>query len=76
MQPQLNHLLANDHIADLRRAAEHERLAGLAKHESLLARFSALLRGRGGVIVERLPARRSEAASAAAATDASAPAEA
>ena len=76
MQPQLNHLVANEHIADLRRGAERERFARFARHESLLARLIAPVRGRGRLIVERAPARRSEAESAAAATDAAAPAEA
>lgn len=75
MQPQLNHLVANEHIAELRRAAERERFARFAKHESLLARLIAPVRGRGWLNAERAPARR-EAESPAAATDAAAPAEA
>lgn len=76
MQPQLNHLVANEHIADLRRGAERERFARFAKHESLLARLIAPVRGRGWLNAERAPARRSEAESPAAPTDAAAPAEA
>jgi hypothetical protein len=76
MQPQLNHLAANEHIADLRRTAERERFARVAKQESLLARLIAAVRGRGRVIAERAPAGRSEAEPVPAATDAPAPAEA
>ena len=77
MQPQLNHLVANEHIAGLRRAAERERFARGAKHESLLTRVITSLRGRGRLIGEHAPARRSEAESVApAAVDAPAPAEA
>lgn len=76
MQPQMNHLAANEHIADLRRAAERERFARAAKHESPLARLIASVLGRGRLIAEHAPARRSKAESAQAATDAPAPAEA
>jgi hypothetical protein len=76
MQPQLSHLVANEHIADLRRAADREHFARVAKHESLLARVIAVLRGRERLITERGPARRSETEPAPAATDAPAPAEA
>ena len=76
MQPQLNHLVANEHIADLRRAVERERFARFAKHESLLAHLIAPLRGRGWLNAERSPARRRDAESPTSATDAAAPAEA
>lgn len=76
MQPQLNYLAANQHIADLRRAAERKRFARFARHESLLARLIAPVRGRGWLNAERSPAQRSEAESPTVATDAAAPAEA
>ncbi len=77
MQPQLNHLVANEHIAGLRRAAERERFARDAKHEGLLTRLIAPLRGRGRLIAEHAPALRSEAESGGpAVADAPAPAEA
>ena len=72
MNPQLNHRAANEHIADLTRAAERERLTRFAQHESLLARLTARVRGHERLIIQRAPARLSERESATGATDAAA----
>lgn len=70
MQPQLSHLLANEHSADLRRAAERARFARLAKHESLLSRLIARLCGPKHSTGHRAPARLGNAEPATGATDA------
>lgn len=65
MHPQLNYLAADEHIADLKRAAERDRFARSAKHESYLSRVIARLRVRD----RPAPARLSDAGSATGATD-------
>jgi hypothetical protein len=70
MNPELNYRLANEHIADLRRAAERDWFAGFANHESFLARAIARLRSRQRTVGHRAPARPSDAETATAVTDA------
>jgi hypothetical protein len=69
MHPELNYIAANEHIADLRRAAERDRFARSAKHESYLSRVFARLRVRDRPLGRPEPARRSDAGSATGATD-------
>jgi hypothetical protein len=64
MNPELNYHLAREHISDLTRAAERERLARSAKHESFLAQVIARVRGREHPLAHRAPARLTEAESA------------
>ena len=71
MHGELNHLLANEHIADLGRAAERERFAQFAKHESFLLRVVAQLR-RERAIRPPAPARLTNAETATGTTDAAA----
>jgi hypothetical protein len=72
MHGELNHLLAKEHIADLRRAAEREWFAEFAKHESFLVRAVARLRRRERLIRDRAPARLNDVETATGATDAAA----
>ena len=72
MTPQLNYRAANEHIADLTRAAEHERFAQFAKHEGLLTRLMVRLRGHERLIGRRAPARLIVAESATRTADAAA----
>jgi hypothetical protein len=72
MNPQLNYRAANEHIADLTRAAERERFTQFAKHESLLARLIARVRSHERLIFHRAPARLSDGESATGTTDAAA----
>lgn len=72
MQPQLNHQVANERIADLTRAAERERFARSTKPESLVSRMTAVLRRRRRPIGQPEQARLSERDSTTGATDAAA----
>jgi hypothetical protein len=67
MNPQLNHRVANEHIADLRRDAKRQQDAQVARHESFVVRVMAQLwRERPG----RPPARPRDAERTTRATDA------
>ena len=72
MQEQLNYLLANERIADLRRAAERERIAGSVKRQTFLARMAAHVGRRQRTLAGQAPARVSNALPAPAGTDAAA----
>jgi hypothetical protein len=69
MNPELNYHLAREHISDLTRAAERERFARFAKHESFLSRAIARVRGRGSPLAHRAATRLTEAESAPRTTD-------
>lgn len=69
MNPQLNHRVASEHIADLRRDPKRQQDAQVAKHERFVVRVMAQLRReRPG----RPPARPSDAEPTTRATDAAA----
>jgi hypothetical protein len=69
MNPQLNYHLAREHISDLTRAAERERFARFAEHESLLSRAITRVQGGERPLAHRAPTRLTEAESAPRATD-------
>ena len=72
MHGELDHLLANEHVADLRRAAERQRFARFAKQDSSVARVMACLRRRERPISHRAPARLGDAEPTTGVTDAAA----
>ena len=72
MHGQLNYIRANDHIADLQRAAQRERFAGLANHESFPVRALSRLRGRERTFGDRTQAQLSGAEATRRPTDAAA----
>jgi len=72
MYGELNYCLSNEHIADLRRAADRQRFAQVAKHESFLVRLLARMRRRERPIADRAPARLSDAELRTRPTDAAA----
>jgi hypothetical protein len=72
MYGELNYRLSNEHIADLRRAADQQRFAPFAKHESFYVRSLARMRRRQRPIADRVPARLSDAELTTRPTDAAA----
>jgi hypothetical protein len=66
------YLRANEHIADLRRAAEREQFARVTKRESFLTRVIARPRRRERPIGHRAPPRLSDAKPSTQAADAAA----
>jgi hypothetical protein len=72
MHGDLNYRLANEHIADLRRIADGQRFAQLARRESFVVRASARLRRGQRRIDARAAARLSDLEPATRPTDAAA----
>ena len=72
MHGELNNRLANEHIADLRRAADRQRFAQVARHESFVVRALARLLRHERTVENRAPARLSDGEPVTRRTDAAA----